>query len=147
MTKLSRRQFMASLAAASAVTPVMLRRANAAPGAGELQMVAAPANPKGGVERLFLLKGDALAQPITTIVAEDGAPVPARRLAEGERRVLRLMHFNDIHNHVTDLHRKKGDTHRMAQMVKIVNAKRAEAAGNEAVLFLSAGDDHTGSVL
>lgn len=149
MTTISRRRFLSSsaaLAAAASVTPVFLTRANAAPQAGELQMVAAAPNPKGAFERLFLLKGDALAQPITTIVSEEGAPVPERSLKEGERRVLRLMHFNDMHNHMTDPHGAKGDTHRLAQMVKLVKEAKASAAENEIVLFLSAGDDHTGSV-
>jgi 5'-nucleotidase / UDP-sugar diphosphatase len=56
------------------------------------------------------------------------------------------LHFNDMHNHITDMHGKKGDTHRLAQMVKQVRETRAAAADNEAVLFVSAGDDHTGSV-
>ena len=149
MTKTTRRQFMASaagLAAAAAVSPVLISRANAKPGVGELQMVAATPNPAGAFDRLFLLKGDPIAQPITAIVSEEGAPVPARMLDEGTRRVLRLMHFNDMHNHMTDLHGKKGDTHRMAQMVKMVKDAKAGAADNEIVLFLSAGDDHTGSV-
>jgi 5'-nucleotidase/UDP-sugar diphosphatase len=149
MTTISRRRFLSSsaaLAAAASVTPVFLTRANAAPQAGELQMVAAAPNPEGAFERLFLLKGDALAQPITTIVSEEGAPMPERSLKEGERRVLRLMHFNDMHNHMTDPHGAKGDTHRLAQMVKLVKEAKASAAENEIVLFLSAGDDHTGSV-
>lgn len=150
MTQISRRQFVArtsaTMALAAATAPIFVTRANAAPGAGELQMVATRPNPKGAFERLFLLKGDALSQPITTIVTEEGTEVPGRVLAAGTRRVLRMMHFNDMHNHMTDMHPKKGDTHRMAQMVKLVKEAKAAAADNEIVLFLSAGDDHTGSV-
>lgn len=149
MTKISRRQFMASTAGMAAIavgSPVLVTRANATPGVGELQMVTTPPNPKGAFERLFLLKGDALSQPITTIVTEEGAEVPERNLVEGTRRVVRMMHFNDMHNHMTDMHGKKGDTHRMAQMVKKVKETKAAAADHEIVLFLSAGDDHTGSV-
>jgi 5'-nucleotidase/UDP-sugar diphosphatase len=147
MTTISRRQFMAStagMAAIAASSPIFVTRANATPVAGELQMVPTTPNAKGSFERLFLLKGDALSQPITTIVTEEGTEVPDRTLAEGTRRVVRMMHFNDMHNHMTDMHGKKGDTHRMAQMVKKV--KEAKAAAHEVVLFLSAGDDHTGSV-
>ncbi|MEZ5714705.1 MAG: 5'-nucleotidase C-terminal domain-containing protein [Paracoccaceae bacterium] len=150
MTRLSRRSFLASssaaLAAAAAVTPVFVTRVGASPKAGELLMVPGTPNPKGGFERVFLLKGDALAGPIHTVVSEAGAPVPARSLPEGTRRVLRLMHFNDMHNHMTDLHGKKGDTHRLSQMVKRVAEAKAAAGADEIVLFLSAGDDHTGSV-
>lgn len=149
MPSISRRRFLsatAGLAAASVASPVFVTRANASPRPGELQLIAAPANPAGAAERIFLLKGDPLAGPVHTLVAEDGAPVADRRLADGDHRVLRLMHFNDMHNHMTEMHPKKGDTHRMAQMVKRVKAVRAAAAENETVLFLSAGDDHTGSI-
>ncbi len=149
MTQISRRSFLstsASLAATSLAVPVFVTRANAAPQAGELQMVAASPNPKGAFDSLFLLKGDPLAGPVTTIVGQEGMAEPVRHLPDGTRRVLRLMHFNDMHNHMTDLHGKKGDTHRLSQMVQHVNAARANAQDDEIVLFLSAGDDHTGSV-
>lgn len=129
----------------SAISPFLIFRSGHA-AAGELQMVPAEPNPNGAFERLFLLKGDPLAGPVNTIITEAGSPVPAPSLAAGERRVLRLMHFNDLHNHITDTHAAKGDSHRFSQMVKKVRAARAEAADNEIVLFVSGGDDHTGSV-
>lgn len=149
MPRFTRRGFLASssaLAAAAAVSPVIVTRAAAQAGPGQLAMTEVAPNPAGSFEKLYLLKGDPLAGPITTILAEDGAAEPERPLAPGTRRVLRLMHFNDMHNHMTDLHAKRGDTHRMAQMVKRVKAAKAGAAENEIVLFLSGGDDHTGSV-
>ena len=149
MSRFPRRAFLArgtALAAAAAVSPVIVTRANANPGAGELAMVSVQPNPNGSFEKLFVLKGDPLAGPITTILAEDGAALPARQLPDGTRRVLRLMHFNDMHNHMTDLHPKRGDTHRLAQMVQMVKAAKSAAAENEIVLLLSGGDDHTGSV-
>ena len=149
MSRLTRRAFLertSALAAAAAVTPVIVSRAGAQAGPGQLAMVAATPNPNGSFERLFLLKGDPLAGPVTEILAEDGAVAPERRLEPGSRRVLRIMHFNDMHNHMTDLHPSRGDTHRLAQMVKMVKAAKSAAAENEIVLFVSAGDDHTGSV-
>lgn len=148
-TSMSRRSLLlggAAIATSAAFSSMLTFRANATPMAGELQLVPATPNPNGIIDKLFLLKGDPLGGPITTIVAEDGSPVPAPVLEEGERRVLRVMHFNDMHNHITDLHGKKGNTHRLAQMVKLVKDARANAAENEAVLFVSAGDDHTGSI-
>jgi len=142
---LSRRTFMA-VAAAAAATPTMAFRVDAQAGAGELLMVPAEPNPAGAVERLFLLRGNPLAGPITTIVTEAGNPVPAPSLADNERRVLRLLHVNDLHNHITEMHAARGDTHRLAQMVKLVNQARSAAAADEVVLFVSGGDDHTGSV-
>ncbi|WP_319530099.1 5'-nucleotidase C-terminal domain-containing protein [uncultured Cohaesibacter sp.] len=136
----------AAIAATAGISPFLTFRANAAPSVGELALVPSTPNPLGTIDKLFLLKGDPLAAPIKTIVAEDGSEVPAAVLEDGERRVLRVLHFNDMHNHITDLHGKKGDTHRLAQMVKMVKDAKAAAAENEAVLFVSAGDDHTGSV-
>lgn len=143
----SRRHFLKSGAAIglTAMSPFLTFRAGAA-AQGELQMVAATPNPNGAFERLFLLKGDPFSGPISTIITAEGNPVPQSSMAAGERRVLRLMHFNDLHNHLTDTHAKKGDTHRLSQMVKAVREAKAAAAENEAVLFISGGDDHTGSV-
>jgi len=149
MTSLTRRDFLArtaALTAAAAVTPVIVTRAGAQAGPGQLAMVATEPNPAGNFERLFLLKGDPLSGPITEILAADGTVEPAKQLDPGTRRVLRLMHFNDMHNHMTDLHPSRGDTHRLAQMVKRVAEAKAAAGANETVLFLTAGDDHTGSV-
>jgi len=146
---MTRRRFVQTgmtAAGVAAFSPFVVFRANAAPMAGELAMVPATPNAAGVVERLFLLKGDPLSGPIQRIVTETGNAVPAPSLAAGERRVLRLLHFNDMHNHITEPHGKKGDTHRLAQLVQRVKAARAGAAENEAVLFISGGDDHTGSV-
>ncbi|WP_096176415.1 bifunctional UDP-sugar hydrolase/5'-nucleotidase [Cohaesibacter sp. ES.047] len=146
---LSRRGLLlggAAIAATAGLSPFLTFRAEAKPSVGELALVPATPNPLGTIDKLFLLKGDPLASPIKAIVAEDGSAVPAAVLDEGERRVLRVLHFNDMHNHITDLHGKKGDTHRLAQMVKMVKEAKAGAAENESVLFVSAGDDHTGSV-
>ncbi|MBK5925840.1 bifunctional metallophosphatase/5'-nucleotidase [Rhodobaculum claviforme] len=144
---LSRRRFLVTAAAAAAaLSPVLSFRAGAQAGPGTLLMVPAAPNPAGTAERVFVLHGDPLSGPITAIVTEDGNPVPAPVLADGERRVLRLMHFNDLHNHITEMHPARGNTHRMAQMVRRVSEARAAAAEDEVVLFVSGGDDHTGSV-
>jgi 5'-nucleotidase/UDP-sugar diphosphatase len=145
---LSRRAFLHGTAAAgaAALSPIVAFRARAQAGPGELLMVPSVPNPAGAAQAVWLLQGDPLAGPIAGIVTEAGNPAPAPMLAEGDRRVLRLFHFNDMHNHMTDMHASRGDTHRMAQMVQQVNAARAAAGPEEAVLFLSAGDDHTGSI-
>lgn len=133
-------------ASAAALSPMIAFRSRAQAGPGELAVIEATPNPAGNVERLYLLTGDPLAGPIERLVAEDGAAFPAPTLAEGERRVLRLMHFNDMHNHLTEMHASRGDTHRFSQIVKMVKQARADAANNEVTLLVSAGDDHTGSV-
>lgn len=149
MPQITRRGFLrtgSALTAGVALGPMIVSAASAQAGPGDLVMQAATPNPNGTFEKLFLLKGDPLGGPITRILTEDGVEEPAKQLDPGTRMVLRIMHFNDMHNHMTDLHRKKGDTHRLAQMVKHVNAAKASAADNEIVLFVSGGDDHTGSV-
>lgn len=146
---LSRRSMLkggAALAATAAISPYIVFRAQAAPAAGELAMIAATPNSNGAFEKLYLLKGDPLAGPIKAIVTETGAAVPMSGLEMGERRLLRLMHFNDLHNHITEMHAKKGDTHVFSQMVKQVKDARANAVADEVVLFVSGGDDHTGSI-
>ena len=145
----SRRNFLKQtgfLVGAAALSPAFVTRADATPGIGELAMIPATPNPTGNIEKLFLLKGDPLATPITTIVSQTGAAVPAQIMPTGTRQVLRVLHFNDMHNHITEISGKKGNTHRFAQLVKMVKDTRASAADNEAILFLSGGDDHTGSV-
>lgn len=147
--KLSRRNFLKHtgiLVGATALSPTFVTRADASPGLGELAMIPVAPNPDGNIENLFLLKGDPLAGRITTIVSQSGAQVPSQAMPAGARQVLRVLHFNDMHNHITEISKKKGNTHRFAQLVKMVKDKRAAAAENEAVLFLSGGDDHTGSV-
>ncbi|MBD3787318.1 MAG: bifunctional metallophosphatase/5'-nucleotidase [Sphingomonadales bacterium] len=141
----TRRTFLAG-ASAAALTPMLVFRANAQAGPRELSLMEVAPNPNGVIERAFLLTGDPLAGPIERIVAADGAPVPAPTLPEGERRVLRILHINDMHNHLTETNAKRGDTHRFSQIVRMVRSARAEAADNEVTLFVSAGDDHTGSI-
>ncbi|MDM8562217.1 5'-nucleotidase C-terminal domain-containing protein [Candidatus Marithioploca araucensis] len=70
---------------------------------------------------------------------------PTALIEEGDEIILRIFHFNDLHGDLRTVHSKKGDTHRFSQMVKIVKEARANAADNEIVLFLSAGDDHIGN--
>jgi 2',3'-cyclic-nucleotide 2'-phosphodiesterase (5'-nucleotidase family) len=75
-------------------------------------------------------------------------PIPevlAAFRGEGERLVLTVFHFNDLHHHITVPHKTRGNTHFLAQMVHQVREARAAKGADEAVLFLSAGDDHTGT--
>ncbi|WP_156453063.1 bifunctional metallophosphatase/5'-nucleotidase [Polycladidibacter stylochi] len=148
-TKLTRRNFLAasgSLSLTAALLPTIVTRANAKAMAGELAMVPVTPNAKGAFDKLYMLHGDPLAGPINTIVTQQGKPAPQQLMADGEQRILRIMHFNDMHNHLTEFHSKKGDTHRFSQIVKMVKQAKAEAKPNEIVLFVSGGDDHTGSI-
>lgn len=106
---------------------------------GVLRLVRAEPNPAGGIDQLFLLQGDAVGAPVGRVI---GDPPPPRRGAGAAR--LRVFHFNDLHNHLTDQFGATRGTHRFSQMVKRV--RDARARDDEAVLFLSIGDDHTGTV-
>lgn len=101
-----------------------------------MHLVEAPPNPAGNIHRLFLLAGDG-----ATITNAHVLPDTT-----GTGR-LRLFHFNDLHNHLTELSGPTKGTHRFAQMVKRVRDARRLQSPDQALLFLSIGDDHTGSVL
>ncbi|WP_272699350.1 bifunctional metallophosphatase/5'-nucleotidase [Desulfovibrio sp. Fe33] len=116
------------------------RAALAAP--GELIAQAGTPNPNGAFEQLYWLSGDALAAPISTI---SGATLPLESKAS-KSKILRIVHFNDLHNMISLPNKKKGTTHPFSQMVSLLERRRASAGPDEVVLFLAAGDDHTGSV-
>ncbi|WP_320128938.1 bifunctional UDP-sugar hydrolase/5'-nucleotidase [uncultured Sphaerochaeta sp.] len=58
---------------------------------------------------------------------------------------LTVFHINDLHGHITDQNKTKGDTHRVSQMVSLITKERSNEKTNEVVLFVSAGDEHTGT--
>ena len=114
--------------------------------AGELEISRLSPNPAGNIDDLFVLKGDAHSTAITGIVARSAEGLPPQQRNDASARTLRLFHFNDFHNHFCDHDPEHGDAHRFSQMVKRVNQARSGAPAHEALLFLSAGDDHTGTV-
>ncbi len=114
--------------------------------AGDLMVERLPVNPYGVIDTLYAVNGPVLdGTPVRLLPAANEA-LPAPALRPGDTRRLTLFHFNDLHNYLTEPHAKRGDTHRFSQMVKAVRAARAEVGEDDIVLFLSAGDDHTGGV-
>ena len=96
-----------------------------------------------GFDEVYVVDGDTLS-PAERVTG----PIPeglASFRGEGERLVLTVFHFNDLHHHITVPHKTRGNTHFLAQMVRQVREARAAKGADEAVLFLSAGDDHTGT--
>jgi len=99
-------------------------------------------NTKGTLEKLYILGGKAHVDDELKIDIKDSTS----QLPVGKAKKVRILHINDIHNHLVDFHRK-GDAHRLAQISKIVkDARKAAKDKDEAVLFLSIGDEHIGTV-
>ncbi len=110
----------------------------------ELQIIVGTANPAGSVDSLFLLCGNAVSGPVQQITAAGESDAPPTSSPNRPRK-LRIFHFNDLHNNLTDLSGDTKGTHRFSQMVKRVDDAREKAGDDEAVLFISIGDDHTGT--
>lgn len=97
-------------------------------------------NPDGQVQSWYVLKGDTVSDKALSV------SLPERANMAKEPQKFRLFHINDLHGHLVDFHRK-GDTHRLAQISKIVKqARRKAAEAKENILFLSLGDEHIGTV-
>jgi len=116
-------------------------------GPAEMTLLPGTPNPAGAFQQLYWLGGNGLTGKVENIIPQAGASLPQTALIAGEQRVLRLFHFNDLHNHLTEANKKKGATHRFSQMHRIVEQARSDKRKNEAVLLFSAGDDHTGTIL
>ena len=113
-------------------------------GSGILQVVQAKQNPTGGIDQLFLFRGDAVSKSVDQVFAKTSDDAPPLNGPDCSRK-LRVFHFNDLHNHLTDLSGDAKGTHRFSQMVKRVKDARKGQSEDEAILFLSIGDDHTGA--
>lgn len=146
MPAVSRRTLLAGVAAGPFLPPTFpIAAATAVP--APAASTDAPAarrfapNPVGALERLYRFDVD----PIAGSISDLAIPDPA--LPAGTVRRLTVLHFNDLHNNVTVPHPARGETRVFAQIVKAVRAKRAAQAPDEVVLFVSGGDDQTGSLL
>lgn len=105
-------------------------------------------NPQGSFETLYSIEGNFAKdfdKAKNVMALAEGVTIPQQQLQVGEEIVLRIFHFNDLHTDLRTVSRTQGDTHRFSQMVKIVKEAKANAADNEIILFLSAGDDHIGN--
>jgi 5'-nucleotidase / UDP-sugar diphosphatase len=106
-------------------------------GAGGISFVPGLPNSQGDFERLFLVR---------EAVGGDRVPKELSAPREDLRQYhVTVFHINDLHGHITDSSSKKGDTHRVAQMFKELSEARGKAGPWDVILFLSAGDEHTGA--
>ena len=118
------------------IPPGVLRLTRVEPGPG-----ADPA-----IER-YLFFGDATEGPIETLWPDPGAALPAPRPACDPSFRLKIVHFNDLHGHITHF-TAAGAQPVFSRMVSHMQALRARCVAHprRGVLVLSAGDDAVGSV-
>ena len=107
------------------------------------------ANENSEVESIYRIDANPLVLDYDGIVgdSEQEQSIIDQSITESENFKLRIFHINDMHNHTVDLSTSKGDTNRLAQVSKRYKDAVASAQNNEIVLFVTAGDDHTGNVL
>ena len=142
-----------SMLTACASQPVSQPQATAKPTAEAMQKeqapVATPAthliikkgtpNPVGNLDDVYLFYADKITENITV---KDDNLLP--QASDTAAKVLHVFHINDMHSKLMSFHRS-GDTHTMAQLKQIVDQKKSELKDNEALLWVSAGDDYIGS--
>ncbi|MBD3419633.1 MAG: hypothetical protein GF398_05885 [Chitinivibrionales bacterium] len=110
---------------------------------GNLTMQALTPNPLGAFDKLYALSGTLHPTRLELCIPEDGSYPPTNTITIP--RLLTLLHVNDLHNTITD-HHIKGDVHVLGQIAAKVNNARRNRSPHESVLFLSAGDDHIGTI-
>ena len=121
---------------------------------GSLRLVRGVPNPNGAEgAQLFLLVGDPAAAPVTEIIPAEGVELPPRPdlpVGAGSPRPyrLRILHFNDLHGHVTRT-TSRGEDAVFSRMVGRVRELRRRSRQDPRldVLFLSGGDDLAGGIL
>jgi len=97
---------------------------------------------------LYLFQGDALDQPIKSLLTAPGLVLPSRSdqlLKEPFR--LRILHFNDLHGHVLRFSSGKEESVISHHAWQIEHERRKiEDDPNQAVLVVASGDDCGGSI-
>lgn len=115
---------------------------------GVLRLTRVEPNPAGAPDtELFLFVGDATAAPVHSLWPDEGQALPPRRADGGQPFRLRIVHFNDLHGHITHFtpYGPQPIFSRIAGHVRALR-ERFRANPQRGVLALSAGDDSVGSV-
>jgi 2',3'-cyclic-nucleotide 2'-phosphodiesterase (5'-nucleotidase family) len=109
-----------------------------------LEFRAIPPGPRSDFDQLYALTGD-YASPAFAVRPE-GVPGPIATGPGDFSRVqrLRIFHINDLHHHLSD---QLGNVteYRAARISKLIQDGRQLSPDDEAVLFISAGDDAAGT--
>lgn len=113
-------------------------------GADSITFVAVPPNPNGQLDRLYAVVGDIAGSERQ--INNRGVPseLATSHLQPGDTRQLRLLHINDMHHHLADID-ANGPLYNAARISHWVKQARIKAGENDIVLFVSAGDDTTGT--
>lgn len=119
-----------------------LLAAGCSPGGEKMIVEKGSINPNGNIDEIYLLKynNKNWGKKIESL-DESQVKIPESKYASGDDVNLRIFHINDLQHHIADYH-KDGDTYQMAQIKKIVD----DTKGDKPTIFVSAGDDHTGTV-
>lgn len=128
---------MGVAAAGLALRPSLARAATA-------ELIPLKPNPEGWITELYGLVGYAPGQG-----GAIGGAV-AKRLAALQppaSKRLKIFHFNDMHNYLVHGDAPQGETHAMSQIVAKVRTAKRKAKADEPLLFVSVGDDRTGTAL
>jgi len=96
-------------------------------------------NPAGAFDALFALVADAGGGDAASL------PPELRASRSGSSRLLRILHFNDLHHYLHGVEGSDDDAHILSRIVRLRRDRLAAAAPDEVVLLLSGGDDHTGT--
>ena len=109
----------------------------------QLAFVAIEVRSNSVFSELYTLTGDlSNDEPLLLKSAQPDA-IRCKQVDEGSHKLIRILHINDMHHHLTD--RSAGTVdYRAARISQLVHERRQEAA-NETVLFVSAGDDAAGA--
>ncbi len=105
-------------------------------------------NPNGAQRtHLFLLEGDATEDQVSIDVSPDLELLSPAWHYENRPFRLKILHFNDLHGHVSRIRRTSGNVPIFSKIVSHIKETRAKCESNDysAVLVLSGGDDIIGS--
>lgn len=128
--------FTASAAGALEASPAVSSEA----GTSVLTLTKGIPNPAGNLDEVYILRGR-LNGPDIVI---DDSLVRLPEASDNAPDILHIFHINDLHSNIMKFH-AKGNTHVLAQMKQMLDNSRASLGENEAMLFVSAGDDHIGA--
>lgn len=113
---------------------------------GALRLTRVRAEAEDGVER-YLFVGDATAGPIERLIPDAGQPLPSKRDDLGYPFRMKIVHFNDLHGHLSYF-QPDGAHPVFSRVAGYIRDLRRRYRGHpqRGVLAFSSGDDAVGSI-